>query len=825
MTVVLGRQVFDDLEQQSSARSDNVQWTLTQVEVEYLSFLNTIEHAGHDPDATDAGGLDGIRREFDVFYSRVYTLENASLFANLRTSGRFSEPLATLSAFLDETVPYIDADDATLLRQLDDILENAEALKADVRSLSVSGLSYFAELSDKRRADTARTLTQLAAFSGLLLLALLMAAVYLLLVNSRIRRSSVALRETNHRITTVLETSLDAVIVADMSGTIVAFNPAAETIFGYPEDQAVGQSVGDLIVPPDLREAHEAGMERMQRGGDKHVVGQGRVQLQAMRASGEVFPVELALESAQDGEQEIVISFIRDISRQVADEKELIDARDKALAGQKAKEDFLTVMSHEIRTPLNGMLGNLNLLENTRLSKNQKQFLRNMAISGEVMLNHVNSVLDISRFEAGKLKPAEETLNISELLQDVVDSQSSYAAQNGNVLRWTWVGDAHPWVRADTQRMRQILLNLVGNAIKFTQSGQVTIEAEVTDGTDTPGENVYEFRVIDTGIGIAEENIDAVFEDFHTLDTALNRTSGGTGLGLGIARRMVSSMKGEIGVESEPGEGSVFWIRLPLAAAEPEVQSETREGAVDDKTALQLLVVEDNEINLMVIQKMLEKDGHTVTVARDGRSGVDLAATNTFDAVLMDISMPVMDGLTATHHIREGGGLSAQAPIIAVSANVLPDAVERFRAVGMNAFVSKPIDIASLRKALGVATGAGAPGFGPGEEISRLQELRTDLGDAAFFRLLGTFIKETDALMEQLRTAAWHHDDQTELKMECHRIAGSAPIFDADELRGVLIAIETAIDKAEHDGIAVLVHRARGAWAAARKRLPDPEGA
>lgn len=820
ITILLGRQVFFDLDEQRSASSDNVQWTLTQVEVEYLSFLNAIEHLGHETDAIGAVELEKVRREFDVFYSRVDTLASARLFSELRTLPHFSTPLASLSEFLDQTVQYVDAEDRIFLNALEGILQRATLLKQDVRSLSVAGLSYFAELSDDRRVQTARTLSQLAAFSGLLLLALMLASAYLLSVNRKIRLGSEELRQTNQRMQTVLSTSLDAVIVADMTGDVVAFNPVAEAIFGHSEAEAIGKPIGDLIVPPHLRDAHQTGMERMQHGGEKRVVGKGRVQLEAMRANGEVFPVELALQSAQDANGEIIISFIRDISKRVSDEKELIDARDKALAGQKTKDEFLTVMSHEIRTPLNGILGNLNLLSNTRLTKDQKQFLRNMEISGEVMLNHVNSVLDISRLEAGRLMLAKEVINLSELLQDIIDSQSSYAAQNGNVLRWNWVGDAQPWVKTDAQRLKQIILNLVGNAIKFTQGGQVTVEVEHTGPSDHPGKALIEFRVIDTGIGIAEADIEFVFDDFHTLNTALNRTSEGTGLGLGIARRLVRSMGGEIGVESAPEEGSVFWVSLSLAETEPASTPISDSDVANAPEPLNLLVVEDNEINLLVIKSMLERDGHKVFTARDGRSGVDLATANAYDVILMDISMPIMDGLSATRHIREGGGRSADAPIIAVSANVLPDAIDRFRNAGMNAFISKPIDTVSLRKALKGVAGNEASGFFGEADSSRLQEMREDLGDTAFFRLLGEFVDETDALMVQLNNAAWQHGDQSALSKECHRIAGSAPLFDADDLRDVLISIEVAIENGAHDEISVLVHRAKGAWAAARKRLP-----
>ncbi|WP_300034560.1 PAS domain-containing hybrid sensor histidine kinase/response regulator [uncultured Roseobacter sp.] len=825
VTIALGRQVVEDLEQQRSASSDNVQWTLTQVEVEYLSFLNALEHFGHtEPrSGTEEGDIDlpRLRRQFDIFYSRVDTLKSARLFADLREKPEFAMPLAVVSNLLDETARQMDGDDRELERQTDDIWRRALAIRSEVRSLSVAGLDFFARQSDARRMDTARTLSRLAAFSGALLLSLTGVSIWLLFVNRKIRRSSAETAQVNARMNTVLATSLDAVIVVNIDGQIIHFNPAAESIFGYAQPDVLGKSIGDLIVPPHLRDAHDTGMERMQKKGEKHVVGKGRVQLEAMRAGGEVFPVELALQSATDDGNEIIIGFIRDISRQVADEQELISARDRALAGKKAKDEFLTVMSHEIRTPLNGILGNLSLLGDTRLSTDQKQFTRNMEISGEVLLNHVNSVLDIARFEAGKLSVLRDTVNLGELVQEIVDSQSGSAAERGNVIEWQWIGEAQPWVVADGQKLRQILLNLVGNAIKFTHQGRVSVEVEVSGRVEITDVPVTEFRIIDTGVGIAAADTETVFEDFHTMDPSIGRVAGGTGLGLGIAKRLTKALGGDIGVESEPGEGSVFWVRLPLPPSAPEKIWQPVNDTSAQSRSLDLLVVEDNEINLLVISRMLEKDGHKVTVATDGKSGVDAADAHRYDAILMDISMPVMDGLTATRHIRGGTGRSADVPIVAVSANVLADAVEKFSDAGMNAFVGKPISVAALRRALAEVTGSGAQVTSGHPGDGTLEEMRTDLGEEAFAGLLTRFADETDRLIGRLKTAAWQHGDQSSLKMECHRIAGSAALFGMPELRDVLIDAEVAVEHQAHDRLEVLAHRARGVWATSRRKLPD----
>ncbi|WP_171228900.1 ATP-binding protein [Ruegeria sp. HKCCA4008] len=812
LVVLLSVKVMSDLRDRQSARTDNVQWTLTQVEVEFLSYLNALEAGVSDAESKQET-LDIVRRRFDLFYSRIDILSTSRLFETLRADPKFAEPLAQVSDYLEASVPTIDAADAKLKTGLPDLYQGAREISPQVRELSVSAISYFASQSDQRREETALSLFQLAILSGGLFLTLAAVSAYLLAVNRKAERRGRAIRQANQRMNTILSTSLDAVIVVDAAGKVLEFNAAAQAIFGHSEDEAKGHLIGDLIVPAHLRDAHTAGMERMQRGGDRHVVGKGRVQLEAMRKNGDVFPVELALQSAQAGDEEIVIGFVRDISQSVADQKELVSARDRALAGEKAKSDFLTVMSHEIRTPLNGLLGNLTLLKNTRTTRQQSQFVRNMEISGQILQNHVDAVLDIARFEAGKLSIAREPTDLNAMLQDLVDGQSGNAASRGNSISWQWVGGAFPNVATDAQRLRQILLNLVGNAIKFTENGRISIEVERCEAADQGNAHIYEVRVIDTGVGIAEDEIDTIFDDFYTSDPSIGRTAGGTGLGLGIARRFAQAMGGELGAESTLGAGSVFWLRLPLQSSAPDQLLDAAQISTKTVRPLNLLVVEDNEINLEVICNMLALDGHRVTTAKNGQVGVDKAKGQRFDAILMDISMPVMDGPTAAHHIRNGQGQSADVPIIAVSANVLPDAVEAFRAAGMTAFIGKPISIDALRRALSMVT---QPEMQVSQSVQPdpLAELKDSVGPEVFARLHAKFIAEGDEFIGWLETRAFDRSDSNELARACHKLAGSAATFGAEEFREALVAVEIAAK--EHKDITDKLAAVSTAWERAK---------
>ncbi len=779
LALAFSGQVIRDLERLQSAESDNLQWTLPQAEVEFMAYLHALNVKAPDG-STD---LAELRKRYDILYSRIDTLSRARPFQDISViSPAFGSALNALREHVQAAVTLIDGSDAELRRALPALDQQAEALRPEVRLMSVLGLSHFARQSDLRRLQVAATLQRLAIVTAVLLLALGALSVFLLLVNRQTHQRGLLLEQANQRMNTILSTTLDGIIVFSIHGRVLEFNPAAEAIFGLTETEAKGRSITDLVVPDHLMDAVSAELDRLQSGAPRRLVGRGRVQLEARRSNGDVFPVELVLQSARDGEEEIFTAFVRDISQRIADEQELIEARDRALEGEKAKADVLTVMSHEIRTPLNGILGSLSLLEDSGLSESQTQLVHNMEVSGRVLMSHVDAVLDIARYEAGKLTLDTAPAYLGSLLQELIDSQSSLADARGTRIGWTWVGAPLHWVLTDRIRLQQILLNLVGNAIKFTENGRIDIEVEVLPDVceDLPGCRYVEFRVSDTGVGIAEADIDRVFEDFQTSDPSFRRASGGSGLGLGIARRMTEAMQGYIGVESIPGAGSTFWVRLPLTpTAEP--QTAGQHPPLDrDEPRLSVLVVEDNDINLRLIQSMLERDGHSVICATDGRSGVQRAAEQAFDVILMDISMPVMDGLQATGEIRRGGGPSAGATIYAVSANVLPQEQDRFLAAGMDGFIGKPLTLPALRRSLSpIGPEAGGDGPAQPEEAMRAG-------------LLGRFLGETDALIAGLDPMTPTEADLGDFARRCHKIAGSAAVFGAQRLHLTLTAIEQA---------------------------------
>lgn len=803
--------VVSDLRLLRSASSDNVQWTLSQTEVEFLEFEIKLEESVRQP----VPDLAPLRRSFDIFYSRISTLRQASIYAPVRELPEFSSNLKAIQSFLESTVTQIDAADPALTAALPKLATQASDVRANVRRLSNSGLNYFATESDKRRDNVSVTLQQLAIGVSVLLVALVLLALYLGHLNRiNIRRSSQAI-QASKRMNIVTSTALDAVVVCDDNGQILDFNEAAQQIFGYTAEQALGNELGELIVPDHHREAHNAGMQRMRDSGEKRVVGKGRIKLEAKRSNGELFPVEFAIQSAETDEGEIFISFLRDISHRIAAEQDLVAARDRALAGEKAKTDFLATMSHEIRTPLNGLLGNLTLLGDTRLSGAQGRYIKNMETSGKLLMSHISDVLDITKYDAGKLTLRPVSMNISTLLQDIVDNQSGAASANNTVLEWGWFGEKLDWIYADKERIQHILMNLIGNAVKFTHGGRVSVKAQIVRVSDSEPE--IKIAVKDTGTGISDGLKTQIFDDFKTGDASYDRDVGGTGLGLGIARRFVTALGGQIDVESQEGQGSTFTVRFPIEPTDASWDSDGKDSFVDTTRPCHVLLVEDNEINRTVAREMLRAAGHQVTEAHNGKIAVELSQEQKFDLILMDISMPVMDGRVATRNIRTLAGPSQSTPIIALTANAMAEEQEAFLEDGMNDILIKPLSRDGLLQVLSQHAGTSLQRSVAQPHNQHLQELQEVLGVEALQPLLNGFIAEMEETLMHLKNSAQHQNP--DIVKTAHKAAGSAAYLGATELRQALLDVEQAAKRDEGTAVAQAVQALPHVWASTKPML------
>ncbi len=567
----------------------------------------------------------------------------------------------------------------------------------------------------------------------------------------------------------------DGLVTINADGVIEAVNPSIERIFGHVAEDLLGRNV-TVLMPPSVAVHHAEymtkGLSSSSAGpSDKasRVIGQRR-NLEGMRKDGSVFPMDLVINEFELDGVTKVVGVIRDITNERAQADELenalheietnnLDLRDaneriqseaqrylelsvEAEQANKTKSEFLASMSHEIRTPMNGVLGMANHMLSTDLPKEIRNDIRTIKDAGQNLLIILNDILDLAKIEAGKVELEETTVNIAAILSSSSSILRPQIIDKGVQYEAVVIGDLiAPFVVMDSVRTRQIIQNLLGNANKFTETGTVRITLQQNLNDDGSVEN--RFEISDTGIGMTETQANTVFDRFRQADQSTTRIYGGTGLGLSICKSLVTLMGGEIGVTSAPGAGSTFWFTLRGEIGEERnapIRSDTPFMVTDltDQVpqSVHILVAEDNSLNQLIISKMLTGMGWKFEIVENGQEAVDAVSQNTYDLILMDVSMPVMDGSEAAHCIRKLPGPKSKIPIIALTANAMKGDREVYLASGMNDYVSKPIDPEALFSAIARQTfGSPSAVASATDARSRLpasEKSQTDEVDSAF---------------------------------------------------------------------------------------------
>jgi PAS domain S-box-containing protein len=509
------------------------------------------------------------------------------------------------------------------------------------------------------------------------------------------RRALASLVESETRARLIVDTAHDAFIGIDSADRIVAWNAQSEQTFGWTRNEALGRTLATTIIPPAFRDAHNSGMKRFHQTGDAPVVNQ-RLELTALHRSGREFPVELTVTSPMRVSKGFFFgAFLRDISDRRERDAELRQAKDSAEAATKAKSEFLANMSHELRTPLNGVLGYAQLLQRDRgLNATQREALEAISKCGSQLLDLINDVLDLSKIEAGRLEIEEGPTDLSRLVADIRYVVIEAAERKGLRLTISIGGEVPGAVVLDARHLRQVLLNLLGNAIKFTADGEVRLAITRSD------DNHLLFEVSDTGVGIEPEALTAIFAAFA--QTKTGAAAGGTGLGLAISDHLIGRMGGALEVESEVGRGSRFFFTLPLVAAREPVGADHHDEAIpalDARLApgehLSALVVDDSLANRHILASLLESAGATVMTASGGLEAIELARAHRPQVIFMDLKMDDLDGLEATRRLARDP-LTAAIPVIAVTASALGDARQAARDAGCVDYLSKPIRVPLL---------------------------------------------------------------------------------------------------------------------------------
>ena len=730
---------------------------------------------------------DELLLKIDIVLNKLLFLENTESRMILGFNEEVRVLMEPINQFIRETISIIDKVDEI---SVDNILILREMVKEVRPKISKKAFLVYRLAVIRAQERRISFSKQLIWTSSSAVLFLIMLAGLLLLFD-RMLRSAIhradELTASSKQLALTVAGSMDAIIIADGYSKIIEYNASAEGVFGWSRKEIIGRTMEEIIFPKGLRDAYKNAMAQSLGLAKTNVADGVRVELTAWRKNGEKFDVELNMTCVERNDDPIYMAYIRDISDRKIAEKTLVEARDRAERIDKVKSQFLAVMSHEMRTPLVGIVGVMDLLKTTKLTKKQDHYVQIATSSSEILLEHINEALDITRIEGGALELSPQEFSLPDLVRSLVEVLKPLANEKELNLEFQIDNNIKSHFMGDSHRIRQILTNLLGNSIKFTDEGSVKFIISCSHGSDV---SALKFKITDTGVGIAPENHEKIFEDFVAISSGDERQVRGDGLGLSISRKIARQMGGDIIVESDINEGATFILNLTLkqVAKTDVVELKAFDTPLENFKKINVLVVEDSITNREVLCDMLEGMGHKVSRATNGFESLDQVKKQIYDIIFMDINMPIMGGIEAAQKIRTDGGLNSKTYIVGLTAHGSDEFGVEAEQAGMDCYFTKPIRLNTLREIISDVVSGHL--FVPICELSPvLKELFETLGREKVLGIWGVFFEELDQFFQDSTRGVLAKDNNA-LAEVAHKMKGAAAMLGQDLLEAPLAQLE-----------------------------------
>jgi len=791
-----------------------------QLSVQYAFLVLSAHQASSDP----VGEFEKLRNEFKAFHSKSELLSTSQYYQDLPRTHLLKLNINKVQKFLSENAPLIEQPNAKLETTLPNLVKDLRNLQTPIKIISEAPTNSLIASPQAESGLTLWVYMRLALLTILAGFSISLAAI--LIARQRAARATPSVEKDIQimRPESLAANAHDAVLNLSKDGIIIEYKNNAEALFGYTKQEALGRNFEDLFIPPKLLNRYRKELKNFTLSAIASPEHAQRFKAWLQRKSGETFPAEISFQPIAPKERSRISLVIRDLTKEKTKQKNIINALNIARQSEQQKTAFIATNSHEMRNPLQGLLGALKLLNDTDLYPVQKRYVETMDASGRMLLAQIENALDVSKVNEARAELRADPIQLDQLIAEVITSHAALSEEKGNEIRHQWVHSPAADILGDKVKLQQILLNLLSNATQFTRDGKILIETEIM--TQSPDAIIVEFRVRDTGIGITPDRLGRIYDDFETSNQANADFSASTGLGLGIVRRLVDLMGGQLSAESAFGEGSTFLFRIAFKPHLPALETPLNLARfANHLSPINILMVEDNEINRFILQEMLKLEGHHVTEAKNGKRGVEAAAKQKFDLILIDISMPVMDGIEASRRIRSSGCVSADTPIIAVTAHAMPDEIDEFLAAGINDKIIKPIERRTLLEKIRLYCPQSAPkqDLLPECDASwkieildqpHIQDILIQLGSNKLQNLMQQFVHETDEMLEFLDPAdAGSKGNLTKETIELvHRAAGSAAVLGAVALHQKLNMIELAARSDRADQVSHLIKNIGVIW-------------